>query len=86
MKTAISIPDDLFREVERVAEEYDYSRSEVFAMAVREFLERLKSQKILDALNSAYSEPESAEEKDLRRAGKEYYKKKVLRKVGNQAR
>ncbi len=85
MKTAISIPDDLFREVERVAEEYDYSRSEVFAMAVREFLERLKSQKILDALNSAYSEPESAEE-DLRRAGKEYYKKKVLRKVGNQAR
>lgn len=79
MKIAISIPDELFREVERFAEEHQYSRSEVFAVAVKEFFEKAESLNILNALNAAYFTEETAEEKTLKRKGKERYFKKVLK-------
>lgn len=40
MKTAISIPDDLFREVEACSRRLKLSRSRLFAAAAREFLAR----------------------------------------------
>ena len=40
MKTAISIPDDLFREVEACSRRLRLSRSRLFAAAAREFLAR----------------------------------------------
>jgi len=40
MKTAISIPDDLFREVEACSRRLKLSRSRLFATAAREFLAR----------------------------------------------
>ncbi len=40
MKTAISIPDDLFREVEACARRLKLSRSRLFASAAREYLAR----------------------------------------------
>lgn len=40
MKTAISIPDDLFREVEASARRLKLSRSRLFASAAREYLAR----------------------------------------------
>ena len=43
MKTAISVPDEMFKEIEEVTKECDCSRSQVFVMAAREFLERRKS-------------------------------------------
>ena len=73
MKTAISIPDDLFQEIEKFSKERHASRSEVFTTAVREYLERIKSQKLLKDLNDAYSVAESAEETYVRRAGKRRY-------------
>lgn len=79
MKTAISIPDEMFREVEKFAEEHNCSRSEVFVIAVKEFLEKLKSRKLLDALNAAYSEAESMEEKALREKRKKYYSSAILK-------
>ncbi|MBM4325076.1 MAG: hypothetical protein FJ115_16085, partial [Deltaproteobacteria bacterium] len=77
MKTAISIPDEVFKEVDRFSKEHQYSRSEVFVMAVKEFLEKLKSQQLLNALNEVYSEPESLEETTLREESKRYYSKKI---------
>ena len=79
MKTAVSIPDEMFREIERFAKEHNYSRSEVFATAVQEFLKKRESQKLLDDLNNVYSEMESSEEKTLRKKVKKYYSKKVLK-------
>jgi metal-responsive CopG/Arc/MetJ family transcriptional regulator len=79
MKTALSIPDEIFREVEKFAKEHHYSRSEVFVIAVKEFLKKLESKRLLDALNDAYSEVESPEEKTLREKSKEYYVSRVLR-------
>jgi predicted transcriptional regulator len=40
VKTAISIPDELFREVERYSRRLKVSRSRLFAEAVREYLAR----------------------------------------------
>jgi metal-responsive CopG/Arc/MetJ family transcriptional regulator len=79
MKTAISIPDNIYKEVERIAREHNYSRSEVFVIAVKEFLERLKSKEILHGLNEAYSSDETAEETDLRVKRKEYYGSKIAK-------
>ncbi len=79
MKTAISLPNDLFKEVEEFSKEHDCSRSEVFAMAVKEFLEKRKSKELLDALNEAYSEPEPPEEVTVREKGKRYLAKKILK-------
>jgi metal-responsive CopG/Arc/MetJ family transcriptional regulator len=78
MKTAISIPDEIFREIERFSKEHRYSRSEVFVMAVKEFLEKLKSRELFNALNEVYSEPESLEETTLREKSKAYYSKKNI--------
>lgn len=79
MKTAISIPDEIFRKVEKVAKEHSYSRSEVFVIAVKEFLDKLESEKLLDAINNAYRDIESPEEKTLIEKGKKYYVRKVLK-------
>jgi metal-responsive CopG/Arc/MetJ family transcriptional regulator len=79
MKTAISIPDEIFREIERFSKEHQYSRSQVFVMAVKEFLEKLKSKELFNALNEVYSEPESLEETTLREKSKGYYSKKILK-------
>jgi predicted transcriptional regulator len=79
MKTAISIPDEIFEEVDKFSREHRYSRSEVFAMAVKEFLEKLKSKELLHALNEAYSEPESPEEITVREKSKRYYRKKIAK-------
>lgn len=79
MKTAISIRDDIFKEVEVFAKEHHCSRSDVFSMATTEFLEKIKSQKLLNALNEAYSGAESAEETELRKAGEKRYAKTVLK-------
>ncbi len=79
MKTALSIPDEIFREVEKFAKEHHFSRSEVFVIAVKEFLKKLASKNLLDALNNAYSDVESPEEKTLRGKSKKYYASRVLR-------
>jgi len=80
MKTAISIPDEIFKEIDKYAKEQDYSRSEVFVTAIKEFLERIKSKQLLDALNEAYADTESSEETLLREKAKKRYAQKVLKK------
>lgn len=79
MKTAISIPDEIFEEIEKFAKEHNYSRSEVFVIAVKEFLNHLESKKLLNALNKAYSVAESDEEKRLREKSKKHYARDVLK-------
>ncbi len=80
MKIAISIPDNIFREVKKLAEEQKRSRSEVIVEAVREYLRDLESRRLLDALNEAYSTPDTEEEREARSAALEHYKRYVLEK------
>jgi len=79
MKTAISVPDDLFEEIERVAKEHHYSRSEVFVIAVREYLEKRRSKKLLSALNEAYATAETSEEYNVRQKSKKRYAKTAMK-------
>ncbi|MBI3814163.1 MAG: CopG family transcriptional regulator [Nitrospinae bacterium] len=79
MKTAISIPDEIFEKAEKAAREYNYSRSELFTIAVKEFLERIKSRRLLDEINEAYSDIETPDETSLRQKGKKYYAHKILK-------
>lgn len=43
MKAAISLPDELFHEIEACAREMKTSRSRVLAVAARDFLDRRRS-------------------------------------------
>ncbi len=79
MKTAISLPNKIFEEVEKFSKEHQYSRSEVFAMAVKEFLEKKKTEEVLKVLNEVYSEAETPEEITVRERGKRYFAKKILK-------
>jgi len=81
MKTIISVPDNLFNEVDKFAKAHHYSRSEVFVIALKEFLEKLKSKQLLIVLNDAYVEDEPLEEKTIGKKGKKYYAAKVLKKL-----
>jgi len=80
MKIAISIPDYVFRDVKKAAEEQKRSRSEVFVEAVKAYLEKIESRRILQALNEVYSIPETEEEKATRAVAIELFKRTVLQK------
>ena len=64
VKTAISLQKTLFDHVNELAEELHMPRSQLFVVAVEEFIERYESRKLLEALNEVYSEevPDSSEE------------------------
>ena len=64
MKTAISIPDDVFNEAELAAKRLGVSRSELYANAVAEFVERYRREGITEKLNTIYG-AEEAEESSL---------------------
>jgi metal-responsive CopG/Arc/MetJ family transcriptional regulator len=78
MKIAISIPDHLCEEMNRLAKRNKTTRSQVFRWAVEEYLERVRSQRLLEALNSAYAGKETASEKRLRKRSMEHYAGAIL--------
>jgi predicted transcriptional regulator len=80
MKIAISIPDNIFRDIKKIAEEQKRSRSEVIVEAVKAYLEKLESLRILHALDEAYATPETGEERDARSAALDSYMRTVLEK------
>jgi metal-responsive CopG/Arc/MetJ family transcriptional regulator len=53
MKTAVSIPDDVFEKVERFARRAKRSRSEVFSAALKEYIARHAPDEVTDAINRA---------------------------------
>ncbi len=54
MKTAISIPDDLYADAERLARRLGKARSQLYAEAIREYLARHDDEAITDALNELH--------------------------------
>ena len=67
IKTAISIERPLFQEIEALAEEMEVSRSHLFSLAARDFIQYRRSQKLLDAINAAYDDlPDTDEERLVR--------------------
>jgi len=56
MKTAVSIPDDVFEKVDRFARHAKRSRSEVFSAAVQEYIARHTPDEVTDAINRVVDE------------------------------
>lgn len=52
MKTAISVPDDVFEEAERLAARLEKGRSQLYTDAVREYLARHDPESVTERLNS----------------------------------
>ncbi len=59
MKTAISIPDDIFSAAENFAHQSHLSRSALFTRALVEFLSRRRNEGVTERLNRLYSSEES---------------------------
>jgi len=51
MKTAVSIPDDVFEEAERLAADLETSRSQLYSRALREFVARHAPDRLTEAMN-----------------------------------
>jgi metal-responsive CopG/Arc/MetJ family transcriptional regulator len=51
MKTAVSIPDRIFREADLLARRAHKSRSRLYADALREYVDRHAADKITEAMN-----------------------------------
>ncbi len=63
MKTAISIPDSIFEEAERLAKGRGWSRSELYAEAVAQYVKAQRFAGVKEQLDAIYST--SPEESDL---------------------
>ena len=68
MKTAISLPDDLFESADALADRLGLSRSELYARAVEEYLARHRDEDVTGKLNEVYGEEPSGLDPELRRA------------------
>ena len=68
MKTAISLPDDLFASADALAKRLGVSRSELYATAVAEFLAKHQDAKVTERLDEVYGQTPSRLERPLRRA------------------
>jgi metal-responsive CopG/Arc/MetJ family transcriptional regulator len=60
MKTAISIPDSLFEAAEQFAKRMGLSRSELYAVALQEYLQAHKQEQITQQLDAVYADEDSS--------------------------
>lgn len=67
MKTAISIPDELFTAADTLAGRLGVSRSELYSTAVAEFIAKHNPSEITERLNQVYATEDSALDPVLRR-------------------
>lgn len=56
MKTAVSIPDEVFEEAERLAIELQTSRSQLYSRALQEFVARHTPDRLTEAMNRVIDE------------------------------
>jgi metal-responsive CopG/Arc/MetJ family transcriptional regulator len=67
MKTAVSIPDDVFADAERLARRLKKSRSQLYSHALREYVSRHSSDDVTEALDKVYS-GESSDDRGFARS------------------
>ncbi len=68
MKTAFSLPDELFEAAEAVAERLSLNRSQLYARAIAEFVAKWSADEVRESYDRAYGTAESADEIRFRRA------------------
>jgi len=68
MKTAISLPDDLFEAADSLAARLRVSRSELYARAVAEYVAKHRQEDVTAQLNAVFAHEPSGIDPSLRRA------------------
>lgn len=56
MKTAVSVPDQVFRGAERLAQRMKKSRSQLYSDAIKEYVARHAREEVTDAMNRVCAE------------------------------
>lgn len=62
MKTAISIPDQIFSQAERFARQRQMTRSALFTAAVVEYLRQHREDDVTERLNRVHTEEDAADQ------------------------
>lgn len=77
VKTAISIQEALFKQINTLAHKMHISRSRLFSIAVVDFLQRYQNLQLLQQINAVYSNSPALNEKKYQSRAKSRYKKLV---------
>ena len=64
MKTAVSIPDEVFEEAERLARRMKCSRSKIFSRALAEYIARHSADRVTEAMDRVLAELDGAPASD----------------------
>ncbi len=60
MKTAISVPDELFKKAEKYAKAHKLSRSELYSDALSHYLTNSADEEVTQRLNDVYASEDSS--------------------------
>jgi len=71
MKTAVSIPDEVFEDAERLAARLQTSRSQLYARALSELVARHDDDQVMAAMNQVIEEVGEEIDDFTRRAGQQ---------------
>ena len=63
VKTAISVEESLFKEVDALAREMKLSRSKVFALGARQLVQKHKMEDMIRRISEAYADAPDEEER-----------------------
>ena len=70
MKTAVSVPDDIFERAERLARRARKSRSEVYSAALREYVARHAPDEVTEALDRVVANVGDADDRFVAEAAR----------------
>ncbi|HEY0603909.1 MAG TPA: CopG family transcriptional regulator [Herpetosiphonaceae bacterium] len=77
IKTAISLQDSLFEQVEGLARDMNVSRSQLVALALEEFVRRHQNQQLLESINRAYESTAEPDDPDRTSARRQHHRRMV---------
>lgn len=70
MKTAVSVPNEVFERAERLAKRLKVSRSELYSRALREYLAQHSPDEVTQALDAVCEELGTGSDEFVREAGR----------------
>lgn len=70
MKTAVSIPDDVFLDADRIARRAKKSRSQLYSDALREYIARHEPDEVTEAMNRVVDSLDQPVDPFVRLAGR----------------
>lgn len=77
IKTAISLHENIFKQVDQLAGELHVSRSRLFVLAMEEFIKKNENKKLLARINTVYDENFTEDEKKISNAMKTKHRKDI---------